>query len=358
MNIKLYSIDKRQTSVIKAVAITMIVFHNFLHILHDIGENEMDLSTDRVFKFFSFIQESFWNIPDALFSFLGHYGVELFIFCSGYGLCKQFLKKKPESYKSYIVPKVLKIYLLLLVGLISCFVFLMDNGWMWFLKYAVLCVTMVRNFSVYYLYAGVGPWWYFSLVIQLYLLFPLLFYILKRYQKKGLYLSLLVSYVLIYALTPIADMVRFPIYGNCIGHLPEFILGIGFAMIPDLKLNWKITLAALLVFVLGNFYPVAFPFTFVAVTILLMVCMSFTLPRLSPGVSRCLNFVGAISMIVFVVNGSLRSFTSAWLIDRFSIGYFPASVIHFFVVLLYSYLFYLVYVQMSKWLDKYLLSRL
>lgn len=358
MSTSLYHINKQQTSILKAVAITLIVFHNFLHLTNGIGENEMSFTASRVFDFFAFMKASPWLIPDALFSYLGHYGVELFIFCSGYGLCKQYMKRTPASYKQYLLPKVSKIYLLLLLGLIVCYVFLMDRGVAWYLQFSLISLSMLKNVSVYYLYQGVGPWWYFSLAIQLYLLFPLLYRLLVKYQQKGFYVMLPISYVLIYALFPLAELVRFPIYGNCIGHLPEFILGIGLALLPGVKLDWRVVSIAGVVFVLGNFYAIAFPLSFLSVTILLLAGLMAVIPHLSKRWVGCLEFVGKISMIVFVINGPMRDFTTWLFVDRLSLAYFPTSVLHYFIVLGCSYPLYLVYEHMVKLTDKYLLARL
>lgn len=226
MNISLYNISKNQTLIIKAFAIIGIVFHNFLHSTNDIGENQMEFTPERIYDLFFFLKENPLQAIDALFSYFGHYGVQLFIFCSGYGLSKQFIKNKPASYKTYVIPRLTKIYSLLLFGIISCAI-LYVNYFAWYIKIsATYLLTIFRNISNDYLFDGIGPWWYFGLVVQLYLLFPFLYKIIQKYQEKGVYISLLISYLLIFTLSPLAEKLNFPIYGNCIGHFPEFLVGI------------------------------------------------------------------------------------------------------------------------------------
>ncbi len=79
----------------KGIAIIMIVMHNFFHWLPPkIGENEQDFKAERLETYFHVI----YNQPELFFqsslSFLGHYGVQIFLFLSAYGLTKKYFNSK------------------------------------------------------------------------------------------------------------------------------------------------------------------------------------------------------------------------------------------------------------------------
>lgn len=63
---------------------------------------------------------------------------------------------------------------------------------------------------------------------------------------------LIFSYVVIYALFPLTEKLNIPLFGNFPGHIPEFLLGIGLAMFKDIKVNGKILLISIIIFILSN----------------------------------------------------------------------------------------------------------
>src|SRR5205823_3470804 len=71
---------------IKGAAILSIAFHNYYHrLMLNVGENEMTFAPGRVLAFASTVMDPRYTIQ-AWFSFLGHFGVQLFMFLSAYGL--------------------------------------------------------------------------------------------------------------------------------------------------------------------------------------------------------------------------------------------------------------------------------
>src|SRR5690242_7079951 len=84
-------LDRTDTAVLKGLAILAIAFHNFSHILTPTGENEFSFEPIRVHRFFHIVCDPH-DALQALFSYLGHFGVELFIFLSAYGLALNYWK--------------------------------------------------------------------------------------------------------------------------------------------------------------------------------------------------------------------------------------------------------------------------
>lgn len=347
--ISLYNISKEQTLIIKAVAIIAIVFHNYLVHTNPVGENEMTFDPDRIFFLFNFIIENPFQIIDALFSYFGHYGVQLFIFISGYGLAKGFNTNPDISYGQYLKKRVGKLYGLLAFGIVFCLIFYLNNPG-YYLKVSGLTLLMIKNFSYDLIFYGIGPWWYFSLALQLYIIFPLLYKMIRKYEMKGFVLSLIISYILIYALHPLTEKYNIPLFGNFPGHLPEFIAGIGFAVISSLKINWKILLSAGLIFILSNFSAIFYPFSFLSITILLVGILNKITPNPSLKPYKLLTFTGEISMFMFIVNMPVRKYTLYFFTHIFYIPPGLASLVHFAFVVLAAWLMSLLYRKLLQYI--------
>jgi len=315
--LSLYNISKDQTLMLKGFGMICIVLHNFFHWTHkaQIGENEFRFFGRRIYNYAYEVMHHPDFFINALFSFWGHFGVQIFVFASGYGLAKQFMKNKPSSYKNYILPRLLKIYALMIVGLICYFLLLYPNmaiTWNTFLGFVKSSLLLYNNFSydTIFFFPYSGTWWYFSLIIQLYLIFPILYFIVDRYREKGFFITLIISYLLIYGLLPLAEAHNIPIYGNFIGHIPEFLLGIGLAKFKDFRLSYKVVFPiALVIFTLSNFFKYIHPLGYLAVTIVMLMILIPLYGKLSGNFSKSLLFVGQISMFVFVINSPLRSYT-------------------------------------------------
>lgn len=347
MKFNLYNLTKEQISVIKGFAIIIIVLHNLLHLLVKVKENEMSYDLVNFLNLFTVTFENPATIFNNILSYFGHYGVQLFIFVSAYGLTKKYLNQDKINFKKYIIPRLVKIYSLLIVGLIVYFIFYFGNVTIKdSLKIIVSSLSMLNNLSYDRIFQYVGPWWFFSLIIQLYFLFPFLLRIIKKYNDKGFYLLLIACYLLIYLLFPITEKYRIPLFGNFPGHLPEFILGIGFAYFKKFNLNYKHFIGFLFIFVIASLSKYTFPLSFLSITILLLIIIYPLYSNTTNRTAFFFNFVGKMSMIVFVLNAIFRNrvcmpfFTS----NNFSpIVLSLMSIVYLALVLLISYLVYYLY---------------
>lgn len=349
MNISLYKLSKDQTNIIKGVAMVCLVLHNFLHLTNDIGENELDFNPDRIFVLFDAIKNVRTMIFNGSFSYFGFYALELFLFLSGFGLTKQYFKHKSQnkSYLSYLFPRLIKLYSLLIFGIILLFFSYLcfkDVNLKMFLDLTVSTLLMYNNFSYDRIFMYIGPWWYFGLTIQLYLIFPLLYKILDKFKEKGFVIVLLVSYFLIFILSPITYKLGIPIFGNFLGHVPEFVLGISFAMYPRFNLNGKIVLSAFVVFVLSCFFKYFYPFTFLSATVLLLaITYPLINPRLNPLLKKALISLGSISMFMFLINGPLRDVTLPFFGYGHPLKILFGSLVHLVFVIIVSYIISFIY---------------
>lgn len=333
MKSSLNNYTKRDTSIIKGFAILCIVFHNYFHWLAPSpGENEFNFSPANVGNLFRLLGQQPSEFVNILFSYFGHYGVQLFIMVSGFGLVHSMMNR-PQTWGSFVLNRLKKLYPLLLTAIV-CFFFgklLMEgkgpSEWEWKeIGYKLLFIhTLIPTSGI----SLCGPWWFFGLIFQLYLLFPLLFRCMKKWGWKAFGVICAVSYGLIFLFREYLNLYHGAIImQNAPGHLPEFCFGMMLAFNRDKRLHWLWLMLALAVFIGGNFTSMLYPFTFLA----LCVISVFAYHGLKQLRVRCrrskplnshlsiLNYFGGLSMVLFVVHGFLRepvlkwanTMTSAW----------------------------------------------
>lgn len=311
---------KEDTLFFKGIGILLIVFHNYFHWMPGFGlENEMGLSVADTKETLLLLSHfNFKTIITTLFSFFGHYGVQIFIVFSAYGLSIQYSKNK-ETAVQFVVHKLKKIYYLLFFAIIFCVVFFLIIGLPISFGDVVintaLLVSTLSSFTQATVFAMFsGPYWFFALIIQFYIIFPWLYKISGKPTTKRFLAQLFLSYLIIYPLYFYGESIPFTIFGiptffatfgSIIGHLPEVFLGVYLAKggkLPSLRI---LLLPALIVFGLSQFYEFLFPLSFLLVS-LLLIAFGRLLQRVKFWTAT-IHYVGVLSMMLFVVNGPLRN---------------------------------------------------
>jgi peptidoglycan/LPS O-acetylase OafA/YrhL len=315
-------LDKIDTLLYKGMAILLIVTHNFMHKFPMPKQNEFAFHNDRFADFIYALQAEPENILRLILAYLGHFGVQIFIFLSAYGMTKKTLTQR-VPYPVFIWDRVLKIYpSFILAILLWCLV----TGWLnygllgpikvliWSLDSLLLKVTLLSVFTADEALTLVGPWWFISLIFQFYFVF---FGLLNIYQRWGNRALLFLS------LTSIAftafnqgTIGQVGLYYTVIGHLPEFAIGIYLAKNDHKAINLPILAIVLasIIFILGNVYRPLWYLNHVSMLILLLVLFTRLLPKLKQKtlVSKVLVFFGSISMPLFLVNGFMREPFITW----------------------------------------------
>ena len=308
------SFTKDQTSIIKGIAILMIVFHNFFHWIEPIDsmENEFYFKLDHVKAFLQAFADSPGEFINIIFSYLGHYGVEIFIFISGYGLTKSFLNKE-KSWGRFMIDRLKKLYPLLFIGLV---VYILSKITMTYAaptpaewKSMIYKLLFIHLFIPGETMMLCGPWWFFGLIIQLYIFFPLLYKLISKYGFKAFALISIVSYLFVYyALNNWHLTGGLTVMQHCVAHFPEFCLGIYLGKKENICVSIWAFLIALTIFVLGNFYEAFFPLTFLSVTyVLIYIFVKVISWNPKPTViRRIMVYIGSISMMIFITHGMFR----------------------------------------------------
>ncbi|MCQ2318862.1 MAG: acyltransferase [Bacteroidales bacterium] len=306
--------SKEHTSIIKGVAILLILFHNFFHWIAPMNsmENEFCLNANYIHEFFKSFADSPLEFVNILFSYLGHYGVEIFIFISGFGLAKSFGENQ-KSWDSFMLARVKKLYPLLLISLltffftrISIYYALPTKEELTSMLYKLLFIhTFIPGESM----TLDGPLWFFGLIIQLYIFFPLLFKLINKHGLKAFVFISAISYLIVYL---VLNLIKMPdelyIMQHCFGHFPEFCLGILMARNDTVSGNLWFFITALVTFVLGNFYSAFFPLTNLSVTYIFFCIFIAAFRRKSkPNIfGKGLVHIGNISMLLFATHGMFR----------------------------------------------------
>jgi len=304
--------SKQETAFIKGVGMLLILFHNYAHFIQPWGgENEFTFSSNNAAEFLYLIRQNPADITRLLFAFWGHYGVQLFVFVSGYGLFLSY-KERTTKWLSFLKKHIIKLLPTLFLAI--CLLFTLSSiihqklPNSYDLKYAVLDLLFIQNFFPSLVYELSGPWWFFSLIVQLYAVFPFILAAFKRHGVKAIIATGICSWIITVSLNPFLSTWHYNLNYLFISRLPIFCLGMLFAWATDFKLpNWIIPVSVVIL-IGGNLSKYIWPFTMLAATILLLAAIRWTMSKI--GRSKILTpfilWVGVNSLFIFAVHGFLR----------------------------------------------------
>ena len=225
-------LDKKNSYILRGVAILLIALHNFVHLSFwgFTSENEMEFSYENVARF-SLALESWNHIVVEFISYLGWIGVPVFIFFTGYGMSLSLPKDKMVSVKRK--DSIKRVYLKLLALMLPAILFYIGvdiiKGEVWpeILK-RLSYLAMITNWAYPYLNLSPGVYWYFGLTFQFYLI-----WILFRQYLNGRNLIVLSALslmgllgVLNYASPEVISIYRH----NFTGWFPVFAIGVYLGM--------------------------------------------------------------------------------------------------------------------------------
>ena len=313
-------LNKEQCIALRGIAIIGIFMHNYLHWLGPmVKENEYQFiqhNADRMIAELSAFDLStlFYNI----FSFFGHYGVPIFLFLSGYGLVKKYEKPSQPSLegmerrigrRSFLWKHYMKLFPMMLLGfVVFAMVDWMTPGrhhWTWVDIIAQLTMTInVLPDPDHIIWPG--PYWFFGLMMQLYLIYILLLH--RRHW--GWTVSLMVVCTLLQAACfddPEGELLNRLRY-NFVGGMLPFGMGLLTARYEDKMKNVN-NAAHLLIFLVSVMLIIFMSLNFwtwmIAPALVIVAHVAFV-RILSKYAIQPLVWMGALSASIFVAHPVTR----------------------------------------------------
>jgi peptidoglycan/LPS O-acetylase OafA/YrhL len=332
----LRNLDRRDTLVLKGVAISAIVFHNYFHAIGPVRENEFVFSA-AVFQMFQKTLNNPILAIEGIFSFFGHFGVGIFVFLSAYGLAKSHWNNL-APWSHFLLGRIEKLYPVFGLVIVPWFVLVAVNlgplqalstvgvNLLWML-------TGVSNLLPGYGLPPVGPWWFIPFIVQFYALWPLLKRFTVRFGQFGLLALAALSAIFVYVANPGLGVWSMTLLDTPVGRMPEICLGIMAARFP-MRLNVGLVLAAAADLFLGSVHRVFWPLTFVSALILSLSIYLWMRNILRS--SRLLERIGQYSLLIFLLNGIVRMPFLAYATSPVSALFFGcvSAVISFIVAVL------------------------
>jgi peptidoglycan/LPS O-acetylase OafA/YrhL len=170
---KQHEISLKDSNSMRGVAILFIVLHNLIHHIVPVKENEFAYTG----SFFQEFMDSLWNGDSFLmnvFSFLGWYGVVIFLFLSGYGLVKKYEGNVQEvSFWVFTKHMYLKLFTLMLIPYLLYILieYVVHKGSVTYEAF-IYHISFLSNLWPQEISPGV--YWYLGLIMQLYICYYLL----------------------------------------------------------------------------------------------------------------------------------------------------------------------------------------
>lgn len=304
-------LSRADTDLYKGVGILLIVLHNYFHwVRPNSGENEFTFARGRTVALFDGLWQQPLESVNLLFDYFGHYGVQIFVFLSAYGLARSLAEGR-IGWLSFMSRRLGRIYPAFALAILAHLLFVVtpwSEHLTWFLKVYLLKLSGLSAFVPHMQFSPVGPWWFFSFIVQFYALFPLLSRIHERYSGRGLVAIGAGSLALTTVVNPHLTPNGLNLYATVIGHLPVLCLGLYLARTGIQVLDRRAGLAAGLVLALALWNFAAWLFAPIAVTILFLLGLPrlLALLRRWPAALRFVGHCGAISLPLFAIHGMMR----------------------------------------------------
>ncbi|HEY1577788.1 MAG TPA: acyltransferase [Terracidiphilus sp.] len=303
----LTDLDRRDTAILKAIAIFAIVFHNFFHVLGPVHENEFNFDAGRFPVFLHTVVHPAFAIQ-ALFSFFGHYGVQIFIFLSAYGLAKTHWDDE-SSWSSFMGSRIKKLYpMFILVVVFWALLAAIQEGAISVIRGVgpglLLVLAGISNLVPGRDLPVVGPWWFIPFIMQFYAIWPLLRKLTRKFGWPGLVVLCVACFVVTFLANPfLITHWSLNLAFTPIGRIRVFCLGIIAARHPVQIRSW-LGLPAIGIIILGNEYHAVAHFSSLAIVVFSLWLYAHT--RFLLRSFSWIEKVGNYSLAIFLVNGVVR----------------------------------------------------
>ena len=318
-------LTRAECNALRGIAILGIFLHNFCHWLNPVvKENEYQYFQHNVDWFAQCAARVNELFPAHVISFFGHYGVPVFLFLSAYGLEMKYgngQSKAPDGRRvvvsSFVRYHYLKLFKMMIVGFI-CFTVvdaMTAGSWHYNVAQIVGQLLMINNFydqpdrNIW-----PGPFWFFGLMLQLYVVYRLLLY--RRHWGWTVGLMAVCTVAQLF-MDPEGENLNYWRY-NFMGGMLPFGLGLLFARYGNKVMLVNLTFGSFLMsWVVCSFFIVSASGSFYTwVIVPALVCYAsvyfiktvstLPLPRLRARIGYVLGWLGNVSAALFVIHPAIR----------------------------------------------------
>lgn len=318
-------LTRAECNALRGIAILGIFLHNFCHWLNPVvKENEYQYFQHNVDWFAQCAARVNELFPAHVISFFGHYGVPVFLFLSAYGLEMKYGNgqgKAPDGRRvvvsSFVRYHYLKLFKMMIVGFI-CFTVvdaMTAGSWHYNVAQIVGQLLMINNFydqpdrNIW-----PGPFWFFGLMQQLYVVYRLLLY--RRHWGWTVGLMAVCTVAQLF-MDPEGENLNYWRY-NFMGGMLPFGLGLLFARYGNKVMLVNLTFGSFLMsWVVCSFFIVSASGSFYTwVIVPALVCYAsvyfiktvstFPLPWLRARIGYVLEWLGNVSAALFVIHPAIR----------------------------------------------------
>ena len=198
------------TEIMRGVSIVFIMLHNLCHLyIGCVDENEFGFNKANLDLFFERATALSPAFAYDFFSFMGWYGVPVFIFLSGYGLvCKYeqpggdrlFTSRGVFIYRNWV--KLVMLVLPAVLWLVGSCVYswiITGNRTLYYIARNIFTLTFLNDAFNPWLSASPGVYWYFGLALELYIFYALGVW---RRSRKIIVVAVVISVILQIAALP------------------------------------------------------------------------------------------------------------------------------------------------------------
>lgn len=287
-----------------------IALHNYFHLISKVRENEFTFDRSHFLLLLGTLRHP-WELVPALFSYFGHYGVQLFIFITAYGLATKYWDSS-LAWMEFVWGRIKKIYPMFLLAagqwIVFRLLYLRPTAAFHETSRTAASIALtglgLHNLIATYRLPPIGPWWFLPFIMQFYCLWPALRWLIRRWRVAGLVALSALSLALTYWANAVL-MQRWSInlLETPIGHMPELCLGIAAARYGFAPRRLLGFIAAGL-FVLSSLDSHFWLLSFVSALVLMLAIYDPLRRHLRR--AEVLAWYGAVSMPLFLVNGFLR----------------------------------------------------
>lgn len=309
--------DRTDSQILKGIGILIIILHNYFHMLPGFPpECEFKYFPENVSQFINAMTSGNWRTTlFSLFSFLGHYGVSVFVFVSGYGLTKRY-GQSDDVWWHILLHRAIQLWKWIIpVALLL----IIDRYWgkAWFTQQylgnqqiwtdLLFMLTFTAN-GLADRFIIVGPWWYFGMAFQLYVVYVLF---LRRASDRTIWIAMAAAWALLLILQGLGlDSLVFAFRYNFVGWLPVFGIGMLVARHP-ITLSGKWIVLGCALFVLSLFNPYLWIFS----SVLTLFPIIAVLPLFKKGIVCKISVaLGGLSAALFITHAFIRN----WVVERYA----------------------------------------